>query len=148
MNEGLFKGILLLHFAATWFLVGLIWMVQVVHYPLFARVGSAEFVGYETAHASLISLLVGPLMLLELLTAIALVSLWPSSLPGWLGWLLLALLGAVWLTTLLVSVPLHARLAAGFDAGAHALLVGSNWIRTLAWTARGLLLGWVLYRTL
>ncbi|MCS7069574.1 MAG: hypothetical protein RMK51_12945 [Meiothermus sp.] len=148
MNEGLFKGILLLHFAATWFLVGLIWMVQVVHYPLFARVGSAEFVGYETAHASLISLLVGPLMLLELLTAIALVSLWPSSLPGWLGWLLLALLGAVWLTTLLVSVPLHARLAAGFDAEAHALLVGSNWIRTLAWTARGLLLGWVLYRTL
>lgn len=148
MNEGLFKGILLLHFAATWFLVGLIWMVQVVHYPLFARVGSAEFVGYETAHASLISLLVGPLMLLELLIAIALVSLWPSSLPGWLGWLLLALLGAVWLTTLLVSVPLHARLAAGFDAEAHALLVGSNWIRTLAWTARGLLLGWVLYRTL
>ncbi|MBO1435768.1 hypothetical protein [Meiothermus sp. CFH 77666] len=148
MNDGLFKGILVFHFVATWFLVGLIWMVQVVHYPLFARVGSAEFAGYQTAHANLITLVVGPLMLLELLTAVALLILWPSSLPSWVGWLGLALVGVIWLTTLLASVPLHARLAAGFDTEAHALLVGTNWIRTLAWTARGFLLAWVLYRGL
>ncbi|MCX7784250.1 MAG: hypothetical protein N2318_11495 [Meiothermus sp.] len=148
MSDGLFKSVLVLHFAATWFLVGLIWIVQVVHYPLFAKVGTAEFASYEAAHANLITLVVGPLMLLELLTAVVLLTLWPSSLPGWLGWLLLALVGVIWLTTMLVSVPLHAKLAAGFDAQAHALLVGSNWIRTLTWTARGLLLGWVLCRTI
>lgn len=148
MNDGLFKGILVLHFAATWFLVGLIWIVQVVHYPLFARVGSAEFASYEAAHANLITLVVGPLMLLELLTAVALLTLWPSSLPCWVAWLGLALVGLIWLTTMLVSVPLHAKLAAGFDAQTHALLVATNWIRTLAWTARGLLLAWVLHRGL
>lgn len=148
MNDGLFRGILVLHFAATWFLVGLIWIVQVVHYPLFARVGSAEFASYEAAHANLITLVVGPLMLLELLTAVALLTLWPSSLPGWVAWLGLALVGLIWLTTMLVSVPLHAKLAAGFDAQTHALLVATNWIRTLAWTARGLLLAWVLHRGL
>jgi hypothetical protein len=148
MNDGLFKGILVLHFAATWFLVGLIWIVQVVHYPLFARVGSAEFASYEAAHANLITLVVGPLMLLELLTAVALLTLWPPSLPGWVAWLGLALVGLIWLTTMLVSVPLHAKLAAGFDAQTHALLVATNWIRTLAWTARGLLLAWVIYKTL
>lgn len=148
MNDGLFKGILVLHFAATWFLVGLIWIVQLVHYPLFARVGSAEFASYEAAHANLITLVVGPLMLLELLTAVAILTLWPSSLPGWVAWLGLALVGLIWLTTMLVSVPLHAKLAAGFDAQTHALLVATNWIRTLAWTARGLLLAWVLHRGL
>jgi len=148
MTDGAFKGLLLLNFASTWFLVGLIWMVQVVHYPLFARVGLAEFVRYETAHASLITLVVGPLMLLELLTALLLLSVWPTSLPPWLGWLGLALIGLIWLTTMFVSVPLHARLAQGFDAQVHALLVATNWIRTLAWTARGLLVGWVLYKTL
>ncbi len=146
MTDGLFKNLFVVHFASTWFLVGLIWMVQVVHYPLFARVGSAEFARYEAAHANLITLVVGPLMLLELLTAVALLTLWPSSLPSWVAWLGLALVGVIWVTTMLASVPLHARLAAGFDAEAHALLVGTNWIRTLAWTARGLLLAWVMHR--
>jgi len=138
--------LLVLHCFATWFLVGLIWMVQVVHYPLFAKVGQTEFVGYVAAHANLITLVVSPLMLLELLTAIALLALWPPSLPIWVGWLGLALLCVVWITTAFVSVPLHAKLAAGFDPQAHALLVGTNWVRTLAWSARGLLLAWALLK--
>jgi hypothetical protein len=38
------------HLAATAAMVGLIWFVQVVHYPLFASVGADEFVAYENAH--------------------------------------------------------------------------------------------------
>jgi hypothetical protein len=33
---------------------------------------------------------------------------------------------------------MHNALANGFDAQAHARLVDTNWIRTLAWTARGI----------
>jgi hypothetical protein len=146
VNKGMCKELLVVQAAATWFLVGLIWMVQVVHYPLFARVGPAEFPAYHAAHSSLITWVVGPLMLLELCTTLLLLTQWPTSLPGWVAWLGLALLGVIWLTTLLVSVPLHARLAGGFEAQAHALLVGTNWIRTLAWTARGLLSLWALFR--
>ena len=32
---------------------------------------------------------------------------------------------------------MHQRLLAGFDADVHARLVGTNWLRTFAWTARG-----------
>ena len=53
-------NVTLVHAAATWFLVGLIWIIQVVHYPLFARVGEDGFVAYEAAHTRLISLVVGP----------------------------------------------------------------------------------------
>ena len=141
------RALLLLHFCATWALVGLIWTIQVVQYPLFAKVGQEQFAAYQAWHSALITLLVGPLMLLELGSGfLLLVS--PQGTPTW-GWGVgLVLIGIIWLTTAFVSVPLHARLAAGFDAQAHALLVGTNWIRTLAWSARGLLLAWVLYKTL
>ena len=35
-------ALLLVHLAATWFLAGLIWVIQLVHYPLFAAVERAD----------------------------------------------------------------------------------------------------------
>lgn len=134
--------LLLTHFAATWFLVGLIWTIQVVHYPLFARVGPDLFPGYQSSHSTLITIVVGPLMLLELLTGFFLLLTPPAPFPAWIWWVGMGLIGAIWLTTTFVSVPLHGRLSGGFEAKAYTALVGTNWIRTLAWTLRGLLLLW------
>jgi len=36
-------------------------------------------------------------------------------------------------------VPLHGRLARGFDAIAHRRLVSTNWVRTGGWSVRGVL---------
>jgi hypothetical protein len=50
-----------------------------------------------------------------------------------------------WLSTAFVQVPLHAALpsAAGDERAALiARLVASNWLRTAAWTLRGVLLVW------
>ncbi|MEE2971937.1 MAG: hypothetical protein VX672_02340 [Planctomycetota bacterium] len=132
--------VFLLQLASTWFLVGLIWTIQVVHYPLFAGVGADRFPAYEADHARLITLVVGPTMLLEALTALAFVTIRPPAIPGWVAWAGLGLVAVIWLSTAAVQVPAHARLADGFDPAAHARLVGSNWIRTIAWTLRGLLL--------
>jgi hypothetical protein len=46
----------------------------------------------------------------------------------------------IWLSTALLQVPRHRALEAGFDPAAHRALVATNWIRTVAWTARGFLL--------
>jgi hypothetical protein len=122
------------HAAATWALVGLIWTVQLVQYPLFAQVGVDAFPAFHTRHTRQITWVVAPLMLTELATAALLV------LRGTRGpWLLasLAPLAVVWLSTWLVQVPLHEQLARGFDADAHRRLVATNWIRTAAWTLRG-----------
>jgi hypothetical protein len=142
------KLLLLVHLAATWFLVGLIWTIQVVHYPLFAKVGAEGFAAYEASHSTLIGLVVMPLMLLELFTAFMLLAAPPAGIPTWVWWAGAALVGIIWLTTFFVSVPQHARLATGFDAQAHAILVSTNWIRTLAWTTRGLLVGWAVLRAM
>jgi hypothetical protein len=131
--------VLLAQAFASLALTGLIWCIQVVHYPLFAAVGRDEFTRYEADHARLITLVVGPLMLVELAAALWLAAVRPAGVPAWMAWTGLALVAAIWLSTAAIQVPCHAKLAAGFDAEVHARLVSSNWIRTVAWTARGLL---------
>jgi len=41
--------------------------------------------------------------------------------------------------TVLRSIPAHERLTSGYDADAHRRLVQTNWLRTGAWSARGLI---------
>jgi hypothetical protein len=130
---------LLVHAAATWFMVGLIWFVQVVHYPLFAAVGDRGYPAYQAAHMARTGRVVGPAMLAELLSGLVLVWRPPAGVPAPLPWVGLALLAAVWLSTALVQVPLHDRLRAGFDPDAGRRLVGGNWLRTALWSGRGVL---------
>jgi hypothetical protein len=49
-------------------------------------------------------------------------------------------LASNWLSTWVVQIPLHNCLAAGFDSEAHRRLVKTNWMRTAAWTLRGVCL--------
>ncbi len=131
------------HVFATLTMFGVIWVVQLVHYPLFAGVGSDGFPAYEAAHQARITWIVLPAMLLELGTAIALVVQRPSVIPAWMAWAGLVLVGVVWLSTAFVQIPLHTALSAGFDGDAHGRLVASNWTRTVAWTLRAGLVLWM-----
>lgn len=139
--------LLLAHVGATLFMVGLIWFVQIVHYPLFAVVGEDRFVAYTEAHSRLTSWVVGPPMLLEAATTAALLFIRPAGIPAVAVWAGAALLAAVWLSTALLQVPRHTALGQGFDANSHRLLVVSNWIRTAGWSVRGLLVLWMVSRS-
>lgn len=120
------------HVGATWAMVGLIWFVQVVHYPLFREVSEKAFQRYEELHTIRTGWVVGPFMLAEAGTAT-----WIAvSGHNWLGWLGLLLVGVIWVMTATIQVPLHGRLNQGWDEIAHRRLVWSNWGRTLVWSAR------------
>ncbi len=140
--------ILLAQVISTWFLVGLIWTIQIVHYPLFAAVGVDRFVAYEASHTRLITWVVGPVMLVEAATAGLFVAMRPASIPAWIPWTGLGLVILIWISTAILQVPDHAKLANGFDAAAHAHLVGTNWLRTMAWTARGVILAVAIWPVL
>ncbi|MEZ5353122.1 MAG: hypothetical protein R2762_10845 [Bryobacteraceae bacterium] len=122
------------HAAATWFMTGLVWFVQMVHYPLFSMVDGAGFAAYEQAHTVRTTWVVAPVMLIELATALL---LFRYRMPR--GELMLGagLLAVVWGSTFLLQVPRHEILSMGFDDVAHGGLVATNWIRTVAWSARG-----------
>ncbi|MGB3635365.1 MAG: hypothetical protein WA982_15085 [Rubrobacteraceae bacterium] len=140
--------LLLSHVGATLFMVGLIWFVQIVHYPLFGSVGVEDFRAYAEAHSRLTTRVVGPPMLLEASTAVLLIFVRPESVPGTLVWTGAVLLAIAWLSTALLQVPRHTRLGFGFDAETHRFLVLSNWARTIAWSLRGLVVLWMTARTM
>ncbi len=140
--------LLLVHLAATLVMVGIIWFVQVVHYPLFIRVGTAGFTSYSGAHSRLTTYVVGPPMLTEMATALLLLFVRPASVPGYAIWVGVVLLAIVWFSTMLLQVPRHKSLGSGFDDGAWKALVASNWVRTIAWSLRGLLALWMVARAM
>jgi uncharacterized membrane protein len=131
-------SILLAHAAATWFMTGLIWFVQVVHYPLFDRVGADDSARYCVDNRRLTTFVVVPVMLCEGAMSAALVWLLPATLKT-LACGGAAMLLAIWLSTALIQLPRHLQLSTGFDAAVHRGLVVSNWLRTILWTARGIL---------
>ena len=138
--------VLLLQLLTTLAMFGLIWFVQIVHYPLFVRVGEPGFRDYAGLHATRTTYVVAPLMLVELATAGCL--LIPSlrlpaisSAQAWAGAVLVAI---IWVSTALLQVPLHNRLQAAFSRNDARRLVATNWLRTIAWSLRAAL---VLYWT-
>jgi len=136
--------LLLVHAAATWFMVGLIWFVQIVHYPLFGQVGIEGFCQYSADHQRrTTSVVVGP-MLIEAGASIALLAVVPDTTMQRWAIVGAALLAVVWLSTARLQVPCHERLSGGFDEASCRSLVRYNWIRTVAWTSRGIIAGMLI----
>jgi len=129
-------ALLSLHLAATAAMFGLIWFVQVVHYPLFAAVGRDGFVSYEAAHRRRTAFVVGPLMAAEGLTAGLLVIAPPAGVGLALPAAGLVLLGVIHTSTVWLQVPRHAELNEGYDDATLRRLVLSNWVRTVGWSVR------------
>lgn len=131
--------VVVIHAASTWFLAGLIWMVQRVHYPLFARVGRDGFTTYQAEHSRRItSVLLLPWGVQGVTTAWLLIAP-PPSVPRWLT-VVVAILAAVpVVVTVIFSVPAHNGLENGFDTTMHRRLTTTNWLRTAAWSLHGAL---------
>jgi hypothetical protein len=121
-------------------MAGLVWFVQIVHYPLFRQIPPEAFRDFHRRHASRTTIVVAPLMLLEVATALTIWFLAPPSLPPWANHLQLGLVAFAWLNTFALMVPLHNRLATAHDPRTINHLILCNLPRTLAWTARTLLL--------
>ncbi|MEO6125977.1 MAG: hypothetical protein ABIR32_19930 [Ilumatobacteraceae bacterium] len=142
------SAMLTLHLLATAAMIGLIWFVQVVHYPLFAAVGTDEFVEYEARHRTLTSLVVGPPMAIEGITALWLAFDPPAGVGRLLPLVGLALLGVVHASTVFLQVPQHSALTKGFDPARVRRLIRTNWIRTIGWSLRGVIAALIVAQAL
>lgn len=127
--------VVLVHATSTWLLTGLIWTVQVVHYPLFALVGRDGFVAYQRSHSTRITAVLAVPWAAQGLTTAWLLLAPPAGVPRWLVWLAAVLAAIPVAVTIGLSIPAHEQLGRGFDDVAHARLVRTNWLRTAAWSA-------------
>jgi hypothetical protein len=125
---------------------GLIWFVQVVHYPLFARTDTAHSPDYADENQRRTAPVVLPPMLIEAATATLIALSPPPAIGRPVALAGLAMVAALWVSTLLVQMPLHARLKHdGHTQSTVAALVQTNWVRTVLWSARALLAIWMLH---
>ncbi|MEM7680604.1 MAG: hypothetical protein AAF288_01475 [Planctomycetota bacterium] len=135
---------LVLTAAAGWYLVGLIWFVQRTHYPMMRWGPADRFAEFEQEHMRRTGPVTGPVMLVELSSALWLCFAGTLGVPTWALWLSVGLSAGVFGLTAIVFVPLHKRLCAGRDDAALRSLVRWNGLRTAMWTARAVLLAWML----
>ena len=135
----------LLNISSTWFMVGLIWLIQIVHYPLFKLAGKNEFQTFHNGHSMMITPLVGTVMIIELISSILLVVFPPKNVSITIPIIGVILLFIIWASTAFLQIPQHNALSKAYEFEAHNLLVQTNWIRTIAWSMRGLLLLYMLH---
>jgi hypothetical protein len=148
--------IFITHLVVTLCMIGIMWFVQLVSYPFLGCIESLSpannnsifFAACERWYVRCMTMVISPPMFLELVTGWWL--LWQKipTISSWIVRLNVLLLVVIWLSSLCVQVPMHCRLAKGFDKNVYRLLVRTNWIRTAVWTVRGCLLIMVLFRLL
>lgn len=136
------ENILLTNLFASFFLCGLIWIIQLVHYPFFKYVSNEKFEDAMGFHRKKISLIVVPVMFAELLSSFWL-SFFSSSYTNYhITGLVTVLL--IWGVTFTTQVPLHRKLSQTIDQQIVDKLVLSNWIRTALWSTKAIIGIWLL----
>jgi hypothetical protein len=114
---------------ATSGLVTLIWIIQILQYPGFLLISSSDFHNFHKFHMSRISYIVIPLMFAEVYFLVANFRMLPS-----------VLVILVWLSTFLIQVPCHNRLALNYTVKDVQRLISTNWIRTILWSMKLIIL--------
>jgi len=135
--------ILLTHFAAACYMTGIIWFVQLIQYRWLDDVPEQTFTAYHARYMKVMGYVVGPAMIIELLTGTLLsVLLIRENIPA--IHLNILLLFVIWASTFALQIPCHTKLSNGYDRDVHHRLLRTNWIRTAAWTARSVLLLFII----
>lgn len=130
----------LLHVLSTLALFGLIWTIQCVHYPTFKYVAPEKFSDFHAFHTQKITLIVAPLMIIEIITATLLCFEAPSNFI----FINFTSVMLIWILTAFVSVPLHGKLSKGFQLELINKLIITNWPRTVLWTLRTIAWAYIL----
>lgn len=134
----MFEHILLyIHAFATWVMIGLVFFVQVVYYPLYKRL-KGKLTVYDEDDIKHMGFLVAPVYFFEFISAIVLVFYKYSDLVyKILSGVNLLLLISIWIVSYILQVRRFGERTVLFLDKMHNFLLTSNWYRTGVWLLRG-----------
>ncbi len=137
------EWIFVIHLGTTCFMGGLCWFVQIVHYPLFHQIDLEKFPAYERKNY-ITGFITVPVMTIEVITGFYLLYHHIDAI-----YLLNTFfLGLIWLSTMIFQVPIHLKLIKKATSSLIEKLILTNWIRTISWSARIIILGMLLFKYL
>ena len=131
-----FELLLKVNFISTSVMVGVIWVIQLLHYPSFHFINDQKYIEFQHFHMQRISFIVIPAMLTELASALLLAYFFGSSLTI----ILLALVLGIWGITFIFFTNMHHKLTDGYEHSIVDRLVKINWLRTALWSLRLIIL--------
>ena len=137
----MFDDLLMIHIISTSIMVGVIWVMQLVHYPSFKYVKESDYIIFQKYHMSNISYIVFPVMFTELITALIILFFGEKSLFFVLSLICLFL---IWVITGVLFTKYHSILKEGKDLMIIEKMIKANWIRALLWTMRLIMILFVI----
>tara|TARA_A100000164_G_scaffold199049_1_gene176665 strand:- start:490 stop:948 length:459 start_codon:yes stop_codon:yes gene_type:complete len=137
--------IFLAHLISTSIMVGVIWVIQLVHYPSFHFIDKDIYSAFQKFHMNKISLIVLPLMIVEIITGVILLNL--HNFKNAFILISFIILIIIWAITGVFFSSVHSKLIIGYQELIVNQLVAINWIRTLLWTLRLVFLFCFIYYT-
>jgi hypothetical protein len=132
--------------ASTLVMTGIIWLIQLIHYPAFSFIGESSFVSFATFPQQRISMIVIPLMLVEAISTALLLHRPHPAFAGRVAKVAALCLFIAWLSTVFLQAPIHQHMLKGRDGELLIDLIAGNWWRTVAWSARAFLVCFGLQR--
>ena len=138
------SSMLLIHLLSTALMVGIIWVIQIVHYPSFHYIDKSRYVSFQNFHMNKISYIVIPVMSIEAISGIIL--LYDDQTVLFIISLIILLV--IWTLTAFYFTRTHHLLAKGYKKEIIRKLVQLNWVRTGLWTLRLVILITYLDNTL
>ena len=115
------------------YLIAISIIVQFIIYPSFKNYYNSNFRSSHNSYTKKMFFIVGPIMILELLSTLYLVVkntfLFPSTIVAF-----------IWLTTFFLIVPVHNSLNSAFSTRTHKKLLRLNIVRTSFWVLKLLII--------
>ena len=115
------------------YLIAISIIVQFIIYPSFKNYYNSNFRSFHNSYTKKMFFIVGPIMILELLSTLYLVVkntfLFPSTIVAF-----------IWLTTFFLIVPVHNSLNSAFSIRTHKKLLRLNIVRTSFWVLKLLII--------
>lgn len=127
------NDIFMVHLISTSIMVGLIWLIQVVHYPSFLFIDIEKYSKFQKFHMSRISYVVIPIMMIELLSGVYLFLFYTFSIYLIIELFILAI---TWILTGLFFSRMHTELVEKFNKNIINKMINLNWFRTCFWSIR------------
>ena len=119
------------------YLIAISIMVQFIIYPSFKNYSESSFKSFHSGYTKKMFLIVGPFMIIELISSLYLLSNSSFLAPT-------VLVVLIWTSTFFLIVPIHNSLNISFDLIKHKKLIRLNLIRTIFWVLKFIIIIYTL----
>ncbi len=146
--RGVTAIVVIAHTLAVLYTTGFVWTLQLMDYPMVARLRGEASTAYMDAHNGMFWRVLAPGLVTAGITALLLLFVRPDGIPLAVPLVILVLLAAIIVLSGQVATPDRLELAKNFSTATHDHLLNVSWIRTAAFTLWSGIDAWILWRTI